>query len=117
MMWAPLARLFPSFFSTSQGANSHISLAVRSSRPTTTSRSQNSWAQLHGESGEMGNSNINHIGDSQNRTSEDSTGQILPSGPSGEAEYQDAKSIRKVTEYQVSYSGTKSSSARESSEN
>ncbi|GLI73089.1 hypothetical protein PoHVEF18_001299 [Penicillium ochrochloron] len=110
MMWAPLARLFPSFFSTSQGDNSHVSLAVRSTRPSTTSRSRSSWAQLHGNSGEMGDS-IHHINDSQNRISEDSTGQILRAGPSGEAEYQDAKGIRKVTEYQVSFSGTKSSSS------
>jgi hypothetical protein len=110
MMWAPLARLFPSFFSTSQGANSHVSLAVRSSGPNTTSRSRTSWAQLHGRSGETGNSSTNHISDSQNRISEDSTGQILPSGPSRDAEYQDTKGIRMVTEYQVSYSGTKSSS-------
>lgn len=111
MMWAPLARLFPSFFSTSQVAHSHVSLVVRSTGPNTTSRSRSSWAQLHGGSGEMANSNVNHISDSQNRASEDSTGQILPSGPSGEAEYQDAKGIRKVTEYQVSYSGTKSTSS------
>lgn len=87
-----------------------MSLAVRSTRPSTTSRSRSSWAQLHGNSGEMGDS-IHHINDSQNRISEDSTGQILRAGPSGEAEYQDAKGIRKVTEYQVSYSGTKSSSS------
>ncbi|KAJ5891764.1 uncharacterized protein N7473_007992 [Penicillium subrubescens] len=110
MMWAPLARLFPSFFSTSQGGNSHVSLAVRSPGPNTTSRSRSSWAQLHGNSGEMGDS-INHLNDSQNRISEDSTGQILRAGPSGEAEYQDAKGIRKVTEYRVSYVGTKKPSS------
>ncbi|OKO99015.1 hypothetical protein PENSUB_8932 [Penicillium subrubescens] len=58
----------------------------------------------------MGDS-INHLNDSQNRISEDSTGQILRAGPSGEAEYQDAKGIRKVTEYRVSYVGTKKPSS------
>jgi hypothetical protein len=107
MMWAPLARLFPSLFSIRNGGDSHVSLAVRSLGPDTTSRSRRSWTQLPGAFDDTGGSDVNHNSDFQNRPSEDSTGQILPSGQGGKPQNQDAKVIRKVSEYRVSYSSTK----------
>jgi hypothetical protein len=102
MMWTPLARLFPSFFSIDHGADSYGSSAVKSSEPNATSRSRNNWTQLHAYLDTKGSN------DSQNRPSEDSTGQILPSGQAGEA--QDPNGIRKATEYHVSYFNAKSPS-------
>ncbi|KAJ5439716.1 uncharacterized protein N7458_010714 [Penicillium daleae] len=107
MMWAPLARLFPSLFSIRNGGDSHVSLAVRSLGPDTTSRSRRSWTQLPGAFDDIGGSDVNHNSDFQNRPSEDSTGQILPSRQGGKPQNQDAKVIRKVSEYRVSYSSTK----------
>ncbi|CAI7632635.1 unnamed protein product [Penicillium pancosmium] len=106
MMWAPLARLFPTFFSTNKGATSNNSSAARGTESNANSRSQNHWAQFDGYSDHTTSIRMNPISDSQNRTSEDSTGQILPpTGPlhDGEVNDQDRKGIRKVTEYHVSY--------------
>ncbi|OOQ87872.1 integral membrane protein [Penicillium brasilianum] len=93
MMWAPLARLFPSFFSTSKAADSHVSLSVRSPGHNDTSRSRTDWTQLDGSSHDIGDSGINQISDSQNRSSGDSMGQILPPAQCGGKWHQGAKRI------------------------
>lgn len=109
MMWVPLARFFPSF-SKGKRADSRESLAVRSSGNNTASRSRNSWVPLHGSSDDLDDHNMDDIGHSQNRPLENTTGQIHLSSRSGETYEQDVKGIRKVTEYQVSYSNKKSPS-------
>jgi hypothetical protein len=110
MMWTPLVRLFPSFFSIDHGADSYGSSAVKSSEPNATSRSRNNWTQLHAYLDTKGSISMNQNNDSQNRPSEDSTGQILPSGQAGEAQDPNGNGIRKVTEYHVSYFNAKSPS-------
>jgi hypothetical protein len=107
MMWTPLAKLFPSFFSIDHGADSYGSSAVKSSELIPTSRSQNNWTAYLDTKGSI---SMNQINDTKNRPSEDSTGQILPSGQVGEAQDPNANGIRKVTEYHVSYFNAKSPS-------
>ncbi|CAI7567330.1 unnamed protein product [Penicillium discolor] len=108
MMWMPLARLFPSFFSLDSGTDSYGSSGARSSELKATSRPQSDWSRLHAYPDTKGSIAMNQTGDSQNRPSEDSTGQILPSGQGGETHYQSATGITKVTEYRVSFSKPKS---------
>jgi hypothetical protein len=103
MMWTPLAKLFPSFFSIDHGVDSYGSSAVKSPE-LPTSRSQNNWTTYLDTKGSV---SMNQINDTQNRPSEDSTGQILPSGQVGEAQDLNANGIRKVTEYHVSYFNAK----------
>ncbi|CAI7614805.1 unnamed protein product [Penicillium viridicatum] len=112
MMWMPLARLFPSFFSLDSGTDSHGSSGARSSELKATSRPRSDWSRLSAYPDTKGSIGMNQTGDSQNRPSEDSTGQILPSCQGGEAQYQNATGITKVTEYRVSFSNTKSPSGR-----
>jgi hypothetical protein len=111
MMWTPLAKLFPSFFSIDHRADSYGSSAVKSPVPIATSRSQNNWTQLHAYLDSKGNNGVNQINDSQNRPSEDSTGQILLSSEVGEVQDPNANGIRRVTEYHVSYFNAKSPSS------
>ncbi|KAJ5956964.1 hypothetical protein N7501_011243 [Penicillium viridicatum] len=112
MMWMPLARLFPSFFSLDSGTDSYGSSGARSSEPTATSRPRSNWSRLNTYPDTKGSIGMNQTGDSQTRPSEDSTGQILPSCQGGEAQYQNAIGITKVTEYRVSFSNVKSPSGR-----
>lgn len=112
MMWMPLARLFPSFFSLDSGTDSYGSSGARSSELKATSRSLSNWSRLNVYPDNKGSIAMNQTGDSQNRPSEDSTGQILPSGQGSETQYQTATGITKVTEYRVSFSNAKSPSRR-----
>ncbi|CAG8907933.1 unnamed protein product [Penicillium egyptiacum] len=107
MMWMPLARLFPSFFSIDHGTGSYGSSAARNSEPKTTSRPRSSWTPLHRYPDTKGSISMNQASKSQTRPSEDSTDQILPSGQGTEAQYPNATGITKVTEYDVSYSNAK----------
>lgn len=108
MMWMPLARLFPSFFSLDHGAETYGSSAARSSELKATSQPRSDWNQLHAYPDTRGSISTNQISNSQNRPSEDSTGPILPSSQGSETQYQSAQGITKVTEYHVSYSNAKS---------
>ena len=110
MMWTPLARLFPSVFPQDHGEDRYGSSAVKSMDPNATPRSRGSWAHLHAHSGIKGSINLSQIHDSQGRSSEDSTGGILPSPLTGETQDLPASGITKVTEYHVSYYNSKSSS-------
>ncbi|OQD63474.1 hypothetical protein PENPOL_c009G06393 [Penicillium polonicum] len=112
MMWMPLARLFPSFFSLDSGTDSYGSSGARSSELKATSRPRSNWSRLNTYPDTKGSIGMNQTGDSQKRPSEDSTGQILPSCQGGEAQYQNAIGITKVTEYRVSFSNAKSPSGR-----
>ncbi|CAI7628390.1 unnamed protein product [Penicillium glandicola] len=87
MMWAPLARLFPSFFSLDNGTEIYRSSAARSLEPNTTSQPQSSWTQLHAYPDAKGSTSMNQISEYQDRSSEDSTGQILTSGRAVEARH------------------------------
>ncbi|KAJ5290130.1 uncharacterized protein N7443_010383 [Penicillium atrosanguineum] len=82
MMWTPLTRLFPSM---DHGADSYGSSAGKSSDHNATPQSRNNWTQLHAYPTKDSIS-MNQINDSQNRPSEDSTGQILPPGQVSEAQ-------------------------------
>ncbi|OQD95217.1 hypothetical protein PENSOL_c021G01676 [Penicillium solitum] len=104
MMWMPLARLFPSLFSLDSGTDSYGSSGARSSELKATSRPQSDWSRLNAYPDTKGSIAMDQTGDSQNRPSEDSTGQILPSGQGGETQHQSATGITKVTEYRVSFS-------------
>lgn len=112
MMWMPLARIFPSFFSLDSGTDSYGSSDARSSELRATSRPRNNWSRLNAYPDTKGSIGMNQTGDSKNRPSEDSTGQILPSCQGGETQYQNATGITKVTEYCVSFSTAKSPSRR-----
>lgn len=112
MMWMPLARLFPSFFSLDSGTDSYGSSGDRSSELKAISRLQSNWSRLNAHPDTKGSIAMNQTGDSQNRPSEDSTGQILPPGQGGETQYQTATGITKVTEYRVSFSNAKSPASR-----
>lgn len=112
MMWMPLARLFPSFFSLDSGTDSYGSSGARSSELKATSRPRSNWSRLNAYPDTEGSIGMNQTGDSQNRPPEDSTGQILPSCQGSEAQYQNATGITKVTEYHVSFSNAKSRSGR-----
>ncbi|CRL22842.1 unnamed protein product [Penicillium camemberti] len=112
MMWMPLARLFPSFFSLDSGTDSYGSSGDRSSELKAISRPQSNWSRLNAHPDTKGSIAMNQTGDSQNRPSEDSTGQILPPGQGGETQYQTATGITKVTEYRVSFSNAKSPASR-----
>lgn len=112
MMWKPLARLFPSFFSLDSGADSYGSSGARSSELRATTQSRSNWPRLSAHPDTKGSLGMNQTGNSQNRPSEDSTGQILPSGQGSETQYQDATGITKVTEYRVSFSNAKLPSRR-----
>jgi hypothetical protein len=107
MMWMPLARLFPSFFSTDHGTDSYGSSATRNSGPAITSRPRSDWNLVHAKPDTKGSISMNQISNPQARPSEDSTGEILPSSPGCEAQYQKPTGITKVTEYHVSYSKRK----------
>ncbi|CAI7668224.1 unnamed protein product [Penicillium crustosum] len=112
MMWMPLARLFPSFFSLDSGTDSYGSSGARSSELKATSRPQSNWSRLNAYPDTKDSIAMNQTGDSQNRPSEDSTGQILPSGQGGETQSQSATGITMVTEYRVSFSNPRSPSRR-----
>ncbi|KAJ9485275.1 hypothetical protein VN97_g8071 [Penicillium thymicola] len=92
MMWMPLAKIFPSFFSLDSGTDSYGSSDARSSELKATSRSRSNWSRLN-----VYPDTKSSTGDSKNRPSEDSTGQILPSCQGGETQYQNATGITKVT--------------------
>lgn len=112
MMWKPLVRLFPSFLSLDSGTDSYGSSGARSSELKATTQPRSNWSRLNAYPDTKGSIGMNQTGDSQNRPSEDSTGQILPSGQGGETQYQNATGITKVTEYRVSFSNVKSPSRR-----
>ncbi|KAJ5382533.1 hypothetical protein N7517_000444 [Penicillium concentricum] len=88
MMWAPLARIFPSFFSIDDRANSYGSSAVRTLEPNATSRSRSNWSNFNAYPDTKGSISMNQISDSENRTSEDSMGQILQSGQGSRSQHQ-----------------------------
>ncbi|KAJ5241826.1 uncharacterized protein N7469_000153 [Penicillium citrinum] len=108
MMWAPLAKLFPSLFSSTQWTTSSHGSGTRGTESNANSRSRSKWAQLDGNSDHATTSiSMKPVSDGQPRLSEDSIGHILsPTGPphDGEVKYRDLKGITKVTEYYVSYS-------------
>lgn len=112
MMWTPLARLFPSFFSLDHGTDSYGSSGTTKSGPKVTSWPRGNWNLVHVQPDTKGSISMNQISNSQTRPSEDGTGQILPSSQGDEAQYQNATGITKVTEYHVSYSKRKSPSRR-----
>ncbi|KAJ5588509.1 hypothetical protein N7537_011187 [Penicillium hordei] len=112
MMWMPLARLFPSFFSLNGGTDSYGSSGARSSELKATARPRSNWSPLNAYPDTQSSIGMNHTGDSRNRPSEDITGQIFPSGPSGAAQYQNAMGITMVTEYRVSFSNANPPSRR-----
>lgn len=112
MMWMPLARLFPSFFSLENGTDSYGTSASRSSDLKATSRPRSNWTHLKAYPDTRARISMNQTSDPPNRPSEDSTGRILPSSRGSEAQYKNTMGITKVTEYHVSYSNAKSSSRR-----
>ncbi|KAJ6180916.1 hypothetical protein N7519_011377, partial [Penicillium mononematosum] len=107
MMWMPLARLFPSFFSVEHGTDRYGSSATRNSGLQVTSQPRSDWNSVHAQPDTKPSISMNQISNSQTRPSEDSTDQILPSSQGDEAQYQNATGITKVTEYHVSYSKRK----------
>ncbi|KAI1851326.1 hypothetical protein JX266_003401 [Neoarthrinium moseri] len=113
MMRGPLSICFPSVFS-SQSDNSNYNTGHSSKKSRTTgsnseglgsSRSQ--WSRLQGYPTDRAGINLNEISGTNKRPSQDSTGQILPAGRENGIEVEvssEAKAIRKVLQYKVSYS-------------
>ncbi|KGO53572.1 Histidine phosphatase superfamily, clade-1 [Penicillium expansum] len=86
MMWMPLARLFPSFFSLDNGTDSYGTSASRSSDLKATSRPRSNWTHLKAYPDTRARISMNQTSDPPNRPSEDSTGRILPSSRGSEAQ-------------------------------
>ncbi|CAP92218.1 Pc13g11490 [Penicillium rubens Wisconsin 54-1255] len=129
MMWMPLARLFPSFFSVDHSTDSYGSSATRNSGRRFTSQPRSDWNPVHTQPRSDWNPvhtqprsdwnpvhtqpdtkpsiSMSQISNSQTRPLEDITSQIHPSSQGGEAQYQNATGITKITEYHVSYSKRK----------
>ncbi|KAJ5794664.1 hypothetical protein N7457_001263 [Penicillium paradoxum] len=110
MMWAPLARLFPSFLSTDHREGSHNSTAVMSPGSTTTPRYRNSWSQLDAYPDDKDDINMNQTSGSQNCSPGASTWQI-DSSHCGDKTHRSAMGIQKVTEYHVSHFHAKTTSS------
>ena len=107
MMWMPLARLFPSFFSVDHSTDSYGSSATRNSGRRFTSQPRSDWNPVHTQPDTKPSISMSQISNSQTRPLEDITSQIHPSSQGGEAQYQNATGITKITEYHVSYSKRK----------
>ncbi|KAJ5493059.1 hypothetical protein N7539_001805 [Penicillium diatomitis] len=102
MMWAPLARLFPSCLSISRKTENSMSLSARTPKASRASQSHRHW-QSHSDS--QDNRSSNHLvipDDSRYRISGESEDRILPFDGAGEPGDSDKQGIRKVVHYQVS---------------
>ncbi|KAJ5541011.1 hypothetical protein N7494_006087 [Penicillium frequentans] len=103
MMWAPLTRLLPCIFPSShRGTDTGSSSDFRGSRRNTTSHSRTNWNQLRANHGGESSISLDPISVFPVRTSEDSTGNILPHRRGEEGMYHDGKGIIKVPAYQRS---------------
>ncbi|KAJ6167640.1 hypothetical protein N7497_000483 [Penicillium chrysogenum] len=101
MMWMPLARLFPSF---SPWITAPTAMEAR---PPGIQDPRSDWNPVHTQPDTKPSISMSQISNSQTRPLEDITSQIHPSSQGGEAQYQNATGITKITEYHVSYSKRK----------